>query len=668
MFPFGGQIADDSVIRPLDDDDQRVLLQLVHKYGLNSLMCALTGYGESSRASAVSTATTLLSSHGAPSLVWSASDGASIRSASTRDTVADMGIPHDTDIGKDPSYRNSWLESPCGGMTSPTQEGSIVSPRLHINTLKKYQCPMCFLDRNLVEFGRKSDFKKHLNNFHGSDVVWICRTKGCHLTFATERAYSTHAKETHKMEALPNSAARSDLCPQLVFSCGFSSCKDRIFEAQHRDEAANSRDKYFEHIAKHFEDDFDVNEWEYRVQIHNLLRQSRVKSIWKTCIWPKEKRQALSWNPRSSGDLKRMLECRHLGEDISPLVRLAYILGTAPFTSSRTPPPSEIDLHFQLPYRSQCLLESDGPVKSDEGGIIPTITKSRPNSVFRLPSRKGKGQKSRPSTPPTSVPDMHMSGSDHTAGPHPGTPIPIPQEKSVPVDAPIFAPDQAPQLPKQANTPMSANGSMDNHSVVHNSPDMYAVSLHEDQGYSQYYGPAPVPEGIVMSPYDQPMVYHDNASDYQRMMYSSTPGSQVSTVRPATPVPHKRPASWSRMGSMEDLHPKKRSQSPHDSPYDSPMSMGPGDGMPMAVSMDQVPNAYGEMIPQYHAPHHHQHHVQPTSVPSQEWALPVRMGDQLQGGYQPHHHHQQYIPVQQHHDSDMSAPMTFFLDDNDGRM
>ena len=47
MFPFGGQISDDSVIRPLDDDDQRVLLQLVHKYGLNSLMCALTGYGES---------------------------------------------------------------------------------------------------------------------------------------------------------------------------------------------------------------------------------------------------------------------------------------------------------------------------------------------------------------------------------------------------------------------------------------------------------------------------------------------------------------------------------------------------------------------------------------------------------------------------------------------
>jgi hypothetical protein len=436
------------------------------------------------------------------------------------------------------------------------------SPRLHINTLKKYQCPMCFLDRNLVEFGRKSDFKKHLNNFHGSDVVWICRTKGCHLTFATERAYSTHAKETHKMEALPNSAARSDLCPQVVFSCGFANCKDRIFEASNRDEAANSRDKYFEHIAKHFEDDFDVNEWEYQTQIHNLMRQSRVKSIWKTCIWPKEKRQALSWKPRSSGDLKRMLECRHLGEDISQLVRLAYILGTAPFTCSRTPPPSEIDLHFQLPYRSQCLIETDGPAKSEESsGIVPSITKSRPNSVFRLASRRGSKQKSRPSTPPPSAPEMHMSGSDHTAGPHPGTPIPIPQEKSIPGDAPTFAPDQAPQLPKQVNTPIHGHATMDNTHVMHDSPDMYAPSVHEEQGYpAQYYGQVPVHDGLVMSPYDQQMSYHDHDQDssYGGMVYSATPASQASTARPATPVPHKRPASWSRMTSMEDMHPKKR--------------------------------------------------------------------------------------------------------------
>lgn len=46
MFPFNGP-PDDNVIRPLGDDDERLLLGLVHKYGMSSLMCALTGLGES---------------------------------------------------------------------------------------------------------------------------------------------------------------------------------------------------------------------------------------------------------------------------------------------------------------------------------------------------------------------------------------------------------------------------------------------------------------------------------------------------------------------------------------------------------------------------------------------------------------------------------------------
>lgn len=467
------------------------------------------------------------------------------------------------------------------------------------------------------------------------------------------------------MEALPSSAARTDLCPQLVFSCGFGTCKDRIFEAGQRDDAGATRDKYFEHIAKHFEDDFNVNDWDYTTLIHNLMRQQRVKSIWKTCIWPKEKRTALSWRARSSGDLKRMLECRHLGEDISQLVRLAFILGTAPFTSSRTPPPSEIDIHFQLPYRSQCLLETDGPVKTEDNGLPTlTISKSRPNSMFRLPSRKGKGHKSRPSTPPTSVPtsmpssvsDTQMGGSDVASGPHPGTPIHIPNERPGSVEELNFAPE--PELPKQMNTPVS-EASM-NGASVHGSPAMYTMPIHEDhQGYQNYYAhpPTSMPDGFATSPYETSMPHHDNGSEYGEMIYTHTPGP----IRPATPVPHKRPASWSRHAAMEEMRPKKKANTPHGSPYGAE----PLDHIPMAsVPMDQVPNAYGEMIPPLHHNHNHHHHQQapPTSVP-QEWALPMRMGEQSQGGY---HHHQHYTPQ---HDTNMAPnPMTFFFDDTEGRM
>ncbi|ODA77247.1 hypothetical protein RJ55_06874 [Drechmeria coniospora] len=428
--------ADDANVRPLTDEDHRQLLLLVQRYGVPSLLCALTGSPDSSGASTFSTAT-LLSNPSAPSLAWTSSEASQCRSDGgsihTRCTWPEPAAEwkaarHDPETTK--MAGRSWLDSP-GPVPSPLplplpltlgDVTSRPSPQLVAPTTKKYQCPMCFLDANPVGFGRKSDFKKHLHNFHGSDVVWICRTKGCQLSFSTERSYSTHAKEAHRMRALPNSVARTELCAQVVFACGFDACRERLFEAHAADDAAATRDKLFEHIAKHFEDGLDVRRWEYNVLVQNLMRQTQVKHTWKTCIWPKEKRQQLSWCPRSSGDLRRMLECRHLGNDISTLVRLAYILGTAPFTAPSTPPPREIDVYFQLPYRSLCLIDTAGhsatsassPKVEDDGASTFTLTKRRSSrssltqSVFRLPSRQGK-RASRPPTPtaapgPTAAP------------------------------------------------------------------------------------------------------------------------------------------------------------------------------------------------------------------------------------------------------------------------
>jgi hypothetical protein len=45
MFPFGG--AEDNAAHPLAEDDHQLLTGLVHKYGLSSIMYALTGFGES---------------------------------------------------------------------------------------------------------------------------------------------------------------------------------------------------------------------------------------------------------------------------------------------------------------------------------------------------------------------------------------------------------------------------------------------------------------------------------------------------------------------------------------------------------------------------------------------------------------------------------------------
>lgn len=620
MFPFP---IDDQTIRPISDEDQQALLTLVRKYGVSTLVCALGGlntsckwnsteqtnhsksrsHKEIARASTFS-ATTLLSNTSAPSLTWSnsdashaRSDAASIRTQSTWQDAAstDVRSVHD---GEAPKVSDrTWLESP-GLMQSPAPSGDMTShpsPRLVTPTSKKYQCPMCFLDSNPVGFGRKSDFKKHLYNFHGTDVTWICKTKSCHLSFATERAYSTHAKEAHRMDALPNSSAKTDLCPQVVFSCGFGTCKDRVFEAPNSDQASSSRDKYFEHIAKHFEDGFDVNNWEYNVQLHNLMRQSKVKSIWKTCIWPKEKRQQLTWRSRSSGDLKRMLESRHLGEDISTLVRLAFILGTSPFTSANTPPPSEIDLQFTLPIRSECLMDAVGHVgdaaqNKPENLETPTVVVPKQPPQTPQPSnfvnRRIK-QETRPSTPVDSMPEP-MIRDDLTAGPHPGTPFPIPDETAWPVNAPKFAPDQMNTFADASMTYI-----LPGQELPHQQWDMTGIPQFTQQ--------------------DQVMVNY-------------MPTSQPSSVRPATPIPSKRPGSWGKRLSLENLRPKKKT-----SVYGSPEAVPP------------VPAMYaGEMIPT------------PTSAPA-GYDLPMRMGHSQQG-FMPN---QGFMPQQMQ----LGSPTTFYLDD-----
>ncbi|PHH80870.1 hypothetical protein CDD80_6429 [Ophiocordyceps camponoti-rufipedis] len=575
MFPM--RPAEEANLRTLTDEDHQLLFRLVQRYGVPSLLCALTGSPDSSASSTLS-ASTLLSNVSAPSLAWTNRSDASINTHCT--WPDDM---HDSKISE-----RSWLDSP-GPVPSPT---SHPSPQLAAPTSKKYQCPMCFLDNSPVGFGRKSDFKKHLHNFHGSDVVWICRTKACHLSFSTERAYSTHAKEAHRMKALPNSAARTELCAQVVFSCGFAACRDRLFEARSADDSSATRDKHFEHIAKHFEEGFDVRHWEYRVQMQNLMRQPQIKSTWKTCIWPKEKRQQLVWRPRSSADLKRILECRHLGDDMAQLVRLAYILGTAPFSSPATPPMGDVDVYFQLPYRASCLIDAPGhtataaatvgspkgPADDDAAGVtVPKRRSSRSSltqSVFRLSGRQGKrasssrpptpatvpGQPPLPSTPvPTPTPPSHGhhhhnhlshghedtvmgddgdddggGGDDDTTavtGPHPGTPFPIPSDAVWPPDAPKFAPEVVPKL----------NAAVDLYSPMHHQMDQQAAAWCGIDAFDPY---STIPQAAAA-------------------LYDYTPPA---TGRPATPVPaHKRPASWGRVVSMETLRPAKKTMAAESS-------------------------------------------------------------------------------------------------------
>ena len=221
---------------------------------------------------------------------------------------------------------------------------------------KAIECTMCFVEGIVVGFSRKSDFKKHLQNFHHTNTLWMCQYAGCAQTFDFEKAYVAHVKASHTDMHLPPSRARVEMCPQLVFACGFRGCKDRVFEARSEEEAASLRDKYFDHVAKHFDMGFCVAEWEYYTQIHNLLRQESVKDVWKQCVWQKNVRNSLRWQPRTAADLKRLLECRHVG-DLPRLLHWAWTLGGEPFNSINCDAP-ELPPGFQRPLKKECPLSA----------------------------------------------------------------------------------------------------------------------------------------------------------------------------------------------------------------------------------------------------------------------------------------------------------------------
>ena len=602
--------------------------------------------------------TILSSTSNVPSLDWTSSepsnprsDAASIRSQSTwpETVMSDFRSIHDSEVTKIPE--RTWRDSPAAIASPFSPHDHIAQPLqpLVVPAGKKYQCPMCFLDNNPVGFGRKSDFKKHLHNFHGADVVWICPTKSCQLSYATERGYGTHAKETHRAEAHSHGAARTELCPQLVFSCGFPDCKDRVFEAPTYDDASASRDKYFEHIAKHFEDDFDVNRWQYATLIQNLLRQQKVKATFKTCIWPKEARQQLRWQPRSSGNLKRLLECRHLGSDIPALVRLAYILGQSPFSLSKTPP-GGMDLHFPHPIRTSCQLDTpDHPsgleIKAEDFPT-PTDTKRRPsvpqvvlNSITSFKSKRD----TRPSTP-AGIPSEVVKRSAVVAGPHPGTPIHIPEPASLPLDAPIFAPEAATFPVKETHDAMDVH-------IVTSLPD-------SDSPYHSWVNMDPTASYALDN--DVGML----GNEFYRYTLNSNQMSHA--ARPATPAPQKRPASWSKRMSLENIRPKKKA-----TPLNSPAgvsAVGAGHtGITLGGVSPSVPmlNSYADVIPTSLPTHY------PTHAGVAGYAIPTRMSHDhyISQHSQPllDDHHVSHMMQGQPQGMDLSHPsqQTFYFDDGE---
>ncbi|KDN68551.1 hypothetical protein CSUB01_08428 [Colletotrichum sublineola] len=309
---------------------------------------------------------------------------------------------------------SEYLSTPSRDKTAAAAAPPITTVARSPRHRKHIECPLCAVYDVRVGFGRKSDFKKHLQNFHNTDCAWICPRRGCRMVLDFEKAFVAHYKAEHgEAHIPPPDRVRVELCTQVVFACGFLGCK-QVVEASDDGGASAAADRYFDHIAGHFDTRnsgaSSSAEWAYYHQVQNLLRQRALKDEWKHTLWDKTARNQLRWQPRSSGDLKKLLECRHL-VDVPRVLHAAWTLGQSSFSSPEHPPPPAFPGAATRPLRHQCPLTITGHNELHRG----SFGQRRP--VFHTTL----ATVSHP--PPRPAPDE----PDSLAYPHPGTPLVVPE-------------------------------------------------------------------------------------------------------------------------------------------------------------------------------------------------------------------------------------------------
>ncbi|KAJ0138082.1 hypothetical protein CTA2_1943, partial [Colletotrichum tanaceti] len=454
---------------------------------------------------------------------------------------------------------------------------------------KPIECPLCAVHDVRVGFGRKSDFKKHLQSFHNTDCLWLCPRRACRMVFDFERAYVVHLKTDHHsagcrgddassssfslQAATAPDRVRVELCPQVVFACGFVGCKT-VIEAPDDAAAPAAADAFFDHLAGHFDrratpasSSSPVCAWTYYHQIRNLLRQRALKDDWKHALWDKAARNQLRWQPRSSSDLKKLLECRHLA-DVPRILHAAWTLGQTSFSSPKHPGPA-FPGETTRPLRNRCPLSISGHDVDGEGGggdcggggsdshrrtfgqnmLLQQQQRRqlRPNAgaaVFHTTL----GTVSHP--PPRCVPEE----PDSLAYAHPGTPLVLPEHNAWSTDV-VLGPreDYNDEDDNNINYNYNINSNINNNNNNNNGGDGHVSTVYTAAPSlvsPWIVGPGPGPGAHSPPPCDP-----------------TTPDDEAfGALLRVPPPPPKRPRSWG-MRNLENLRLKRRDR-PSPPPVD----------------------------------------------------------------------------------------------------
>ncbi|KAK3896981.1 hypothetical protein C8A05DRAFT_48215 [Staphylotrichum tortipilum] len=159
-----------------------------------------------------------------------------------------------------------------------------------------YWCTFCD-----VAFQRKFDWKRHEDEFHERYKRYPC--PNCNRIFWGANTFNQHHKNAHGCTTCPH-ADRVVRYTQkkTAWACGF--CGGFLA----------SRDRYFDHIARHYEDGCNKAHWNHSLVIYGLLHQPSISQAWKeldTELYghlPRNQQPMLEWDPKMTGHAQGFLE------------------------------------------------------------------------------------------------------------------------------------------------------------------------------------------------------------------------------------------------------------------------------------------------------------------------------------------------------------------------
>lgn len=213
---------------------------------------------------------------------------------------------------------------------------------------KEYTCGLCSEYGIHKRLSRPSDLKRHLENTHHTDNLWVCPKANCRRVFQWLGAFKEHARYYHKVRIRICDAEIITLCPQTVFACGFEGC-NQVYEAPSEAEASPTKDKFIAHILSHFRSTLEKpRAWTFSLRMRNLLSQDGLSNVWPPPSLSYEQNLELNWDARSGSVLQKLLETRHLGS-ASSLIRNAIALGSMPLREVQLARGNAV-----LPILSQC--------------------------------------------------------------------------------------------------------------------------------------------------------------------------------------------------------------------------------------------------------------------------------------------------------------------------